>query len=34
MVTHDQPLATRCASRLIEVADGRVVRESSLERTP
>jgi putative ABC transport system ATP-binding protein len=34
MVTHDQRLATRCASRLIEVADGRVVRESSLERTP
>jgi len=33
MVTHDPKLATRCASRLIEVADGRVARESSLERT-
>ncbi len=33
MVTHDQRLATRCANRLVEVADGRVVRESSLERT-
>ncbi|MFB7667435.1 ABC transporter ATP-binding protein [Kitasatospora sp. NPDC056138] len=34
MVTHDPRLATRCASRLIEVADGRLVRESALERTP
>ena len=34
MVTHDPRLATRCASRLIEVADGRIARESSLERTP
>jgi len=33
MVTHDQRLATRCAGRLIEVADGRLVRESALERT-
>ncbi|MEY9842107.1 ABC transporter ATP-binding protein [Streptacidiphilus sp. EB103A] len=33
MVTHDPKLATRCANRLIEVADGRVARESSLERT-
>ncbi|GAB2744117.1 ABC transporter ATP-binding protein [Kitasatospora kifunensis] len=33
IVTHDQRLATRCASRLIEVADGRVARESTLERT-
>jgi putative ABC transport system ATP-binding protein len=33
MVTHDQRLATRCASRLIQVTDGRVVRESGLERT-
>jgi putative ABC transport system ATP-binding protein len=34
MVTHDERLATRCASRLIEVIDGRVARERSLERTP
>jgi putative ABC transport system ATP-binding protein len=34
MVTHDERLATRCASRLIEVVDGRVARERSLERTP
>ncbi|NEE20688.1 ABC transporter ATP-binding protein [Streptomyces sp. SID7499] len=33
IVTHDRNLATRCASRLIEVADGRVDRESSLEAT-
>ncbi|WP_051971032.1 ABC transporter ATP-binding protein [Kitasatospora azatica] len=33
LVTHDQRLATRCASRLIELADGRVARESALERT-
>ncbi|MDH6110672.1 putative ABC transport system ATP-binding protein [Kitasatospora sp. MAP12-15] len=33
IVTHDQRLATRCASRLIEVADGRIARESTLERT-
>ncbi|MDH6580641.1 ABC transporter ATP-binding protein [Kitasatospora sp. MAP5-34] len=32
MVTHDPRLARRCASRLIEFADGRVVRESTLER--
>src|SRR3954470_19963708 len=31
IVTHDPHLATRCASRLIEVADGRVVRENALE---
>jgi putative ABC transport system ATP-binding protein len=34
MVTHDERLATRCASRLIEVVDGRVARERNLERTP
>jgi putative ABC transport system ATP-binding protein len=34
MVTHDERLATRCASRMIEVVDGRVAREHSLERTP
>ncbi|AUG81534.1 ABC transporter ATP-binding protein [Kitasatospora sp. MMS16-BH015] len=33
IVTHDPRLATRCASRLIEFADGRVARESALERT-
>jgi putative ABC transport system ATP-binding protein len=33
IVTHDRHLATRCASRLIEFADGRVASESSLERT-
>ncbi|ALG11903.1 ABC transporter ATP-binding protein [Kibdelosporangium phytohabitans] len=33
LVTHDQRLATRCASRVVEVADGRIARESSLERT-
>ncbi|MFJ7044818.1 ABC transporter ATP-binding protein [Streptomyces sp. JV178] len=33
IVTHDPHLATRCASRLIEVADGRVARESAVEAT-
>lgn len=33
IVTHDPHLATRCASRLIEVADGKVARESRLEPT-
>ncbi|MFJ5927405.1 ABC transporter ATP-binding protein [Kitasatospora sp. NPDC092948] len=32
MVTHDRRLATRCASRLVELADGKVARESALER--
>ncbi|WP_406201740.1 ABC transporter ATP-binding protein [Kitasatospora sp. NBC_01560] len=31
IVTHDPQLATRCAGRLVEVADGRVARESALE---
>ncbi|GAA1577908.1 MULTISPECIES: ABC transporter ATP-binding protein [Streptomyces] len=31
IVTHDPHLATRCANRLIEVADGRVARESTSE---
>jgi len=31
IVTHDPNLATRCANRLVEMADGRVVRENSLE---
>jgi putative ABC transport system ATP-binding protein len=34
LVTHDERLATRCASRMVEVVDGQVVREASLERTP
>jgi putative ABC transport system ATP-binding protein len=34
LVTHDERLATRCASRLVEFADGKVARESTLERTP
>jgi putative ABC transport system ATP-binding protein len=34
LVTHDERLATRCTSRVIEFADGRVVSESSLEPTP
>jgi putative ABC transport system ATP-binding protein len=34
LVTHDERLATRCASRLVEVVDGRVARERTLERTP
>ncbi|KOX01516.1 ABC transporter ATP-binding protein [Streptomyces sp. NRRL B-1140] len=33
IVTHDPHLASRCASRLIEVADGRVSSESQLEPT-
>ncbi|MFD5749391.1 ABC transporter ATP-binding protein [Streptomyces sp. NPDC127033] len=33
IVTHDPHLATRCASRLVEMADGRVVRTSALEPT-
>ncbi|MFJ9033797.1 ABC transporter ATP-binding protein [Streptomyces sp. NPDC102274] len=33
IVTHDPHLATRCASRLVEVADGRVARENTLEPT-
>ena len=33
IVTHDERLATRCASRLIEVADGRIAGELTLERT-
>jgi putative ABC transport system ATP-binding protein len=33
LVTHDERLATRCASRLIEFADGKVAREHRLERT-
>ncbi|GAB7186389.1 ABC transporter ATP-binding protein [Kitasatospora sp. Ki12] len=31
IVTHDPALATRCAGRLVEMADGRVARERMLE---
>ncbi len=34
LVTHDEHLATRCASRVIELIDGQVARERALERTP
>ncbi|MDA5283648.1 MULTISPECIES: ABC transporter ATP-binding protein [unclassified Streptomyces] len=33
IVTHDPHLATRCASRLVEVADGRVARETTLHES-
>jgi len=33
LVTHDQQLATRCASRVIEFVDGQIAGERSLERT-
>ncbi|MEV0644291.1 ABC transporter ATP-binding protein [Phytomonospora sp. NPDC050363] len=33
IVTHDPHLATRCASRVVEFADGRVAGERSLERS-
>lgn len=32
IVTHDERLATRCASRLIELADGRIANERTLDR--
>jgi putative ABC transport system ATP-binding protein len=32
IVTHDERLATRCASRVVELADGRIAHERSLER--
>jgi putative ABC transport system ATP-binding protein len=32
IVTHDERLAHRCASRLVELADGRIARESVLDR--
>jgi putative ABC transport system ATP-binding protein len=34
LVTHDERLAARCASRLVEFTDGRVSQENDLERTP
>ncbi|MFB6720604.1 ABC transporter ATP-binding protein [Kribbella sp. NPDC056345] len=33
LVTHDQQLATRCASRVIDFVDGQVAKERMLERT-
>ncbi|MFJ5534054.1 ABC transporter ATP-binding protein [Streptomyces sp. NPDC093261] len=33
LVTHDQTLATRCAGRLVMMADGRVTGERALERS-
>ncbi len=32
LVTHDHGLATRCATRIVELVDGRVASESSLDR--
>ncbi|WP_394619815.1 ABC transporter ATP-binding protein [Lentzea sp. JNUCC 0626] len=32
LVTHDERLASRCATRLIEVVDGRIARENSVAR--
>ncbi|GGU93344.1 ABC transporter ATP-binding protein [Streptomyces filipinensis] len=33
LVTHDQTLATRCAGRLVMMADGRITGERTLERS-
>lgn len=33
LVTHDERIATRCANRIIQFADGQLVGERSLERT-
>lgn len=33
LVTHDQTLATRCASRLVMMADGRITGERTLEQS-
>jgi putative ABC transport system ATP-binding protein len=33
LVTHDQQLATRCASRVIDFVDGQIAGERALERT-
>ncbi|MFF6999837.1 ABC transporter ATP-binding protein [Streptomyces sp. NPDC008313] len=33
MVTHDERLAQRCAGRIVEMSDGRVAAEHTLERT-
>jgi putative ABC transport system ATP-binding protein len=32
LVTHDRHLATRCATRMVEFVDGRIQRETSLDR--
>jgi putative ABC transport system ATP-binding protein len=32
LVTHDERLAARCATRLVEFRDGGIVREAALER--
>lgn len=32
LVTHDERLATQCATRLVSVTDGRIVRQADLER--
>ncbi|MDR3032532.1 MAG: ABC transporter ATP-binding protein [Kitasatospora sp.] len=32
LVTHDERLATKCATRLVSVTDGRIVRQTELER--
>ncbi|MEO3822619.1 ABC transporter ATP-binding protein [Actinomadura sp. B10D3] len=32
LVTHDQALAARCATRIVEFVDGRIVRETAQER--
>jgi putative ABC transport system ATP-binding protein len=32
LVTHDQALATRCATRLVDFMDGRIVRETAQDR--
>ncbi len=32
LVTHDERLATRCASRVVHVVDGRIAAEQNLER--
>ncbi|MFC7729974.1 ATP-binding cassette domain-containing protein [Actinomadura keratinilytica] len=33
LVTHDERLAARCATRLVEFTDGRIVRESEPDRS-
>lgn len=33
LVTHDERLARQCATRMIELADGQVVRDQSVDRT-
>lgn len=32
LVTHDQALAARCATRIVDFVDGRIVRETAQER--